>query len=96
MADADSSREEINNGFRKVCQFDIVGHCHIEMSNAKTIANLFAAIKRLASNDPEIVGLAEHGKCIADGTVNDTSVLLECATEAGVIGFHVEEGVSHV
>lgn len=84
MAVSDSSREEINNGFRKVTRIEIEGYCLVEMDNAMKISNLFAAIKRLASGDEEIVGLAEHGRSIADDMVNDADVLRECAVKAGV------------
>ena len=75
MANTDSNSEKLNNGYEKVDMFDLEGYCYIAMDYAEKISNLFAAIKRLNPNDPEIVGLAEHGKGIADYIDNDADVI---------------------
>ncbi len=92
MADANSSsnNEEIRNGFKMLNRLDIECHSTITMDNSEKIGNLLEAIKRLATHDPAIVGLAENAKSLADGICNDADEIHERAAKAGLIGYKVE------
>lgn len=81
----------VRNGFPLLTRLDLEAHFNITMDSVESMRALFAAIKRLAENSPEIEGLAKHGKTLADILHNDIDVAREEAEKAGIEGYLAPE-----
>lgn len=80
-----------HNGFPILTRHELACHCHIAMDYVESMRSLFSAIKLLAKDSPEIVGLAKHGKNLADLLHNDIDVVREEAEKAGIAGYLAPE-----
>lgn len=86
-----ASAPVFRNGFPVLTRLDLQAHFCIAMDSVESMGALFAAIKRLAADSPEIKGLAKHGKDLADILHNDIDVAREEAEKAGIEGYMAPE-----
>ncbi|SOD40563.1 hypothetical protein [Nitrosovibrio sp. Nv4] len=80
-----------HNGFPILTRLELTCHCHIAMDYVESMRSLFSAIKLLGKDSPEIMGLATHGKNLADLLHNDIDVVREEAEKAGIEGYIAPE-----
>lgn len=90
-ASAPVTSHNTHNGFPILTRHELACHCHIAMDYVESMRSLFSAIKLLAKDSPEIVGLAKHGKNLADLLHNDIDVVREEAEKAGIEGYMAPE-----
>lgn len=91
MADANSTTEQIINGFQCVTRLDVINNAGVVREYIGKMRGLFASIELLghecgAAASGEIVVLAEIGRGFADLAHNDEDVICERAEKAGIVG----------
>lgn len=91
MDNIEFNSKELNNGFYKVDRCEVEGHGHITMDNAQKIINLFEAIKRIATKDNVLSGLACNGISLAEDIHNDADLITEKVVKSGLVGYHVDD-----
>lgn len=100
MATANSTTEQIINGFPCVTRLDVINNADVVMEYIRKMRGLFASIELLGhecgeSASGEIVALAEIGTGFADLAYNDEDVIRERAEKAGTLESLVKESEAH-